>query len=147
MYVRIIRNVDTPYMFSGWLTADLAWRDTHGLPLSYHCGADVTLIVYFCPEFLPINMDAPLFICTKEEQRAVVRFLWSEVVPGAEIHRRMSVRYGNGVVSQRIVYELIERFKNNCTTVNMRKQPDALPRPLLTSTRNESVTWSCRTDV
>ena len=32
-------------------------------------------------------MAAPLAVCTKEEQRAVIRFLWSEGVPGAEIHR------------------------------------------------------------
>jgi hypothetical protein len=30
-------------------------------------------------------------------------FLWAEVVPGVEMHRMMSVRYGNSVVSQRIV--------------------------------------------
>ena len=33
-------------------------------------------------------MAAPLAVCTKEEQRAVIRFLWSEGVPGAEIHPR-----------------------------------------------------------
>jgi hypothetical protein len=29
-------------------------------------------------------MAAPLSVCTKEEQRGVIRFLWSEGVPGAE---------------------------------------------------------------
>jgi hypothetical protein len=32
---------------------------------------------------------------TKEEQRAVIRFLWAEGAPGAEIHRRLSAQYGN----------------------------------------------------
>jgi hypothetical protein len=44
-------------------------------------------------------------------------FLWAEGVPGAEMHRRMSVQYGNSVVSQRIVCEWIERFKNGRTSV------------------------------
>jgi hypothetical protein len=35
-------------------------------------------------------MAAPLSVRTTEEQRAVVRFLWAEGVPGAEIHRRLS---------------------------------------------------------
>jgi len=34
-------------------------------------------------------MAAPLSVCTKEEQRGVTRFLWSEGVTGAEIHRRL----------------------------------------------------------
>ena len=42
------------------------------------------------------NLDGPLFICTKEEQRAVIHCLWAEGVPGAKMHRRTSVQYGNG---------------------------------------------------
>ena len=37
-------------------------------------GVGLTLIVLFCFEFRGVNMDAPLFICTKEEQRAVIVF-------------------------------------------------------------------------
>jgi hypothetical protein len=33
------------------------------------------------------------------------------------MHRRMSVQYGNSVVSQQIVCEWIERFKNGRTSV------------------------------
>lgn len=62
-------------------------------------------------------MAAPLSICTKEEQRSVIRFLWSEGVSGAEIHRRLSVQYGNSVLPQRSVYEWIEKFKNGRTSV------------------------------
>jgi hypothetical protein len=39
-------------------------------------------------------------------------FLWAEGLPGAEMHSRMSVQYWNSVMSQRIVCEWIERFKN-----------------------------------
>jgi len=62
-------------------------------------------------------MAAPLAVCTKEEQRAVTRFLWSEGVPGAEIHRRLSTQYGDSAVPHRSVYEWIEKFKSGRTNV------------------------------
>jgi hypothetical protein len=43
--------------------------------------------------------------------------LWAEGVPGTEMHRRISVQYGNSVVLQRIVCEWIEGFKNGRTRV------------------------------
>jgi hypothetical protein len=55
-------------------TAGWEWQNTHGLLLSYHCGAGVTLIGHFYHEFFAINMDTPNLICTKEEQRAVIHF-------------------------------------------------------------------------
>ena len=61
-------------------------------------------------------MDAPLQDCTIEEQRGVVRFLWAEVKP-VEIHRRMLAQYGQSTVSQRKVYEWLERFKSGRTRV------------------------------
>ena len=39
--------------------------------------------------------------------------MWS----GAEIHRRLSAQYGNSVLPQLSVYELIEKFKNGRTSV------------------------------
>ena len=62
-------------------------------------------------------MDAPLQDCTIEEQRGVVRFLWEEVKP-VEIHLRMLVEYGQITMSQRKVYEWVERFKSvrKCVT-------------------------------
>ena len=59
-------------------------------------------------------MDAPLQDCTIEEQRGVVRFLWVEVKP-VEIHRRMLAQYGQSTMSQRKVYEWVERFKSGRT--------------------------------
>jgi hypothetical protein len=62
-------------------------------------------------------MAAPLSVCTKEEQRSVIRFLWSEGVSGAETHRRLSAQYGNRVLPQRSVYEWIEKLKNGRTNI------------------------------
>jgi hypothetical protein len=64
---KIIRIVAT-YCAVGY-TAGWAWCDTCGILVSYCCFADVTLIVDLCHEFCVINLDGPLFICTKEEQR------------------------------------------------------------------------------
>jgi hypothetical protein len=84
-------------------------------------------------------MAAPLSVCTKEEQCSVIRFLWSEGVSGAEIHKRLSAQYGNSVLPQRSVYEWIEKFKNDRT----KKEPDAHPRPQLTKTVSAYVIWFC----
>ena len=55
--------------------------------------------------------------CTKEEQRSVIRFLWSEGVSGVAIHLRLSSQCGNSVLSQRSFYEWIEKLKNGRTNV------------------------------
>jgi hypothetical protein len=58
-------------------------------------------------------MAAPLSTCTVEEQRSVIRFLWSEGVKPSEIYRRMKVQYGDSCLSQGRVYEWVERFRND----------------------------------
>ena len=62
-------------------------------------------------------MSALLSVCTKEEQRSVIRFLWAEGVKGAEIHARLCTQYGDNALSRRSVYEWIEMFKNGRTSV------------------------------
>ena len=57
------------------------------------------------------NMDAPLQDCTIEEQSGVMRFLWGEGAKPVKIHRRMLAQYGQSTMSQRKVYEWVERFK------------------------------------
>jgi len=57
-------------------------------------------------------MAAPLSTCTVEEQQSVISFLWSEGVKHSEIYRRMTVQYGDSCLSQRTVYEWVERFQN-----------------------------------
>jgi hypothetical protein len=39
-----------------------------------------------------VKMATKLITCTKQEQRSVIRFLWAEGVPGAQIHLRMCAR-------------------------------------------------------
>ena len=62
-------------------------------------------------------MLARLSICTREEQRSVIRFLWAEGVKGAEIHTRLCTQYGNNTLPRRSVYEWIEMFENGRTSV------------------------------
>ena len=62
-------------------------------------------------------MDPPLQDCTIEEQHGVVQFLWAEGVKLVEIHRRMLAQYGQSTMSQRKVYDWVERFKSGRTRV------------------------------
>ena len=126
---KIIRTIGT--CFAVGYTAGWAWQNTHGLLLSYHCGAGVTLIVHFCHEFFAINMDTPNFICTKEEQRAVIHFCglkvyqvskcieWCQCSMGTvSCHNGLSV---NGARGSKMVAQAL----------SMGKEPDANPHPLL----------------
>jgi hypothetical protein len=63
------------------------------------------------------KIAAPLSVCTEEEQRAVIRTLWSGGVPGAETHRRFSAQYGGSTLPRRSVYEWIEKFQHGWTSV------------------------------
>jgi len=80
-------------------------------------------------------MAAPLAVCTKEGQRAVIPFLCSEGVSGAEIHRRLSIQYGDSALPHRSVYELIEQFKIGRTNVT---HEEGAGRPS-TSTTDEKI--------
>jgi hypothetical protein len=115
-------------------TAGWAWQNTHGLLLSYHCGAGVTLIVHFCHELFAINMDTPNFICTKEAQRAVIYFCGLKVYQVSKCiewcqcsmelvscHNRLSVNWAR---DSKIVAQ----------SLSMGKEPDAIPHPLLMQT-------------
>ena len=62
-------------------------------------------------------MAAPLSVCTKEEQRGVIRFLWSEGVRGAEIHRRLSAQYEDSALPRRSVYEWIKKYQHVRTSL------------------------------
>jgi len=64
-----------------------------------------------------VNRLARLSVCTREEQRSVIRFLWAEGVKGAEIHARLCTQYGNNALPRRNVYEWIEIFENGRTSV------------------------------
>jgi len=62
-------------------------------------------------------MDTPLQDCTIEEQCGIVRFLWAEGMKPVEIHHRILAEYGQSTISQRKVYEWVERFKSGQTRV------------------------------
>ena len=62
-------------------------------------------------------MSARLSVCTKEDQRSVIRFLWAECVKGTEIHTRLYTQYGDNALPRRSVYEWIKMFKNRRTSV------------------------------
>ena len=80
-------------------------------------------------------MDAPLAQCTREEQRAVIRFLWSEGSSGTKIHQRLLAQYGDNALSKTTVYEWIEKFKTGRTSV---KHAEGAGRPS-TSTSEEKI--------
>ena len=83
-------------------------------------------------------MAAKLINCTKEEQRSVIRFLWAEGVPGAQIHLRMCGLYGYKVLSRRIIYEWNEIFENGRTSVTDAERSGR--QATATTTRNEERT-------
>jgi transposase len=55
--------------------------------------------------------------CTREEQRSVIRFLWSEGLKPREIHRRMIQQYSGSFMSERKVYQWVERFQEGWISV------------------------------
>ena len=98
---KTIRTIGT--CFAVGSTAGWSWQNTHGLLLSYHCGAGVTLIFNFCHEFLCHKHGHSQFHLHQRRAEGSDPFLWAEGVLGVEMHRMMSVQYGNSVMSQRIV--------------------------------------------
>src|SRR5215469_11595517 len=87
-------------------------------------------------------MSARLSVCTKEEQRSVIRFLWAEGVKGAEIHARLCTQYGDNALPRRSIYEWIEMFKNGRTSV---MDAERSGRPS-TSTTDEKLEEATLTD-
>ncbi|PNF38238.1 hypothetical protein B7P43_G11812 [Cryptotermes secundus] len=79
-------------------------------------------------------MAALLVVCTKEEQRTVIQFLWWKV-SGAEIHQSLSTQYRNSALPHRSVYEWIEKFKSGRTSVT---HEEGAVRPS-TSTSDEMI--------
>ena len=61
--------------------------------------------------------------CAKQDQRSVVRFLFSEGVKPMEIHRRMRIQCGDRCVSRTQVCEWTEKFKSGVTSVEDSPRP------------------------
>ena len=79
-------------------------------------------------------MAVPLQKCTKQEQRCL-RFLFSEGVKPIEIHRRMSIQYGDRCMSPTQVYEWTEKFKKGVTSV----EDSPLPGPSFTAVTEDNI--------
>ena len=62
-------------------------------------------------------MAVPLQQCAKQQQRSVVRFLFSKGVKPIQIHHRMRIQYGDKCMSRTQEYEWTEKFKNSVTSV------------------------------
>jgi hypothetical protein len=62
-------------------------------------------------------METPLSISTKEEMRGVIRFLFVEDVKPVEIIRPMQAQYGDNCLSCSKIYEWIDHFKTERTSV------------------------------
>jgi hypothetical protein len=62
-------------------------------------------------------MEAPLSICTKEEMRGVIRFLFAEGFKPVEIIRGMQPQYGDNCLSRSKIYEWIDHSKKGRTSV------------------------------
>lgn len=63
-------------------------------------------------------MAASFSVRIKEEQRAMIRILWAENLPRAEIHCRILAKYGKSPLPQRSVYEwktILQIFRINAT--------------------------------
>jgi hypothetical protein len=54
-------------------------------------------------------MAAALTECI-QEQRSVIRFLWSEAVETGDVYERMTFQYGGNCMNQKEGYELVERY-------------------------------------
>jgi len=90
-------------------------------------------------------MSARLSVCTKEEQRSVIRFLWAEGVKGTEIHARLCTQYGDKALPRRSVYEWIEMFKNGRTSL-MDAERSGRPSTSTTDEKLEEATAIILTD-
>jgi ribosomal protein L35AE/L33A len=80
-------------------------------------------------------MATPLSICIEEEQHAVIRFLWAEVVPGTEISGRIFASHGNSTSLNAV---FVNGFP--CLKVSlMMNHVDTYPCSVFMKTLNESV--------
>jgi hypothetical protein len=63
----------------------------------------VSMLLFLC------RFDVSL--CTKQEQRSVIWFLWSEGESGAAIYQTLSAQHGNTVLLEQSAYKWIEKLK------------------------------------
>jgi len=123
------------YMFCSWLCCRLGMTkytwSTALLPLWCRCDLDspfLSWVFFFCHKH-----GHSQFHLHQRRAEGSDPFLWVEGVPGVEMHRVMSVQYGNSVKSQQIVSGA-KGSKMVAQALSMGKEPDASPHPLLMQT-------------
>ena len=121
-------------MFCSWLYCWLAMSKYKGLLLSYHCGAGVTLIAHFCHEFFAINIVTPNFICTKEEQKAVIHICGLKVYQVSKCIEWCQCSMGTVSCHTGLSVNGARGSKKVAQALSMGKEPDASPHPLLMQT-------------
>jgi hypothetical protein len=65
-----------------------------------------------------VKMMTMLEVCTTEEQRSVVRFLWAKGFNAKDIHKKklFSV-YGGKCLSHKAIHIWVEKFSQGCSKV------------------------------
>jgi hypothetical protein len=91
-------------------------------------------------------MKAPLSICTKEEMRGVIRFLFAEGVKPVEIICRIQAECGDNCLSRSKIYEWTDHFTKGRTSVCEEERSE---RPPTSRTENniqavERMVWENR---
>jgi hypothetical protein len=56
-------------------------------------------------------------LCTTEEQRSVVRFLWAKGLIAKDIHKEMFPVYGGKCLSRKVVHDWVEKFSQGRSKV------------------------------
>jgi hypothetical protein len=86
-----------------------------------------------------VNLAVPPTVWTKEEQRALIRFLWVEGVRGAETHRRLSVLYGD--IAKRLWVNWSDMFEGAVQVPLTKNNQGACPQWQPKGTWNNSARW------
>jgi hypothetical protein len=90
-------------------------------------------------------MEAPLSICTKEEIRGVIRFLFEEGVKPVEIIRRMQARYGDNCRAVKFTSRQITSKREELLYV-MRRDQEGSQRQGLRTIFKPLKEWYGKTD-
>ncbi|KAG8226586.1 hypothetical protein J437_LFUL007278 [Ladona fulva] len=69
------------------------------------------------------KMAGVLNDCTREEQRAVVRFLWAKGLSTEEVHQEMCPMYGDNCLSRKAVYNWIQMLNKGRENIRDRERP------------------------
>jgi len=122
-------------MFCSWLYCWLVmtkytWSATL-LPLWCRCDLDSPFLSWV---FFAINMDTPNFICTKEEQRAVIHFCGLKVYQLSKCIERCQCSMGTVSCHNGLSVNGARGSKMVAQALSMGKEPDATSQPLLMQT-------------